>query len=64
MIDGTWLWYEWLAFAGLLLAISAAAMGTHHVILEKGRPVLAALSLVAWVYAGSFALVIFGHTGF
>ena len=64
MIDGTWLWYDWISLFVLLIAVSVAAMTTHHIILEKGRPVLAALGLTAWIYAGSFALMVFGHSVF
>ena len=61
MIDGTWLWYDWSALSVLLVALAFAAVGTHQLIQNKGRPVLAALGLVAWVYAGSFALLVFAH---
>ncbi len=63
MIDGTWLWFDWAALSVLLVALAFAAVGTHHLILEKGYKVLAALGLVAWVYAGSFALMVFTFNG-
>ena len=61
MIDGTWLWYEWTALFVLLTSVAFAATVTHHIILEKGRPVLAALGLTAWIFAGYAAMMIFGH---
>lgn len=59
MIDGTWLWFDWAAVFVLLVALATSAMVTHHVLLKRGRPVLAALGLVAWIYAGSFAMIVF-----
>lgn len=64
MIDGTWLWYNWAAYGVLLVSFAISATRTHHVMLEKGRPVLAALSLVAWIFAGAFAIIVFGRGGF
>lgn len=59
MIDGTWLWYDWTALFVLTIAVVFAGTLSHAVILQRGHRVWAALSLVAWLYFGSLAILVF-----
>lgn len=57
MIDGTWFWYEWVALFVLFASLAISAATTHKLMNEKGYPVLAALCLAAWIYAGCISLM-------
>ena len=61
MIDGTWTLLEWSAFFVLMISIGFTAVTIHTLLLDKGHRVLAALMLVATIYVGTFALLIFGN---